>query len=45
MKSKMIIGYKGTGDMNLAIQRGEVDGRVVSRNPRRSTGRATACGS
>jgi tripartite-type tricarboxylate transporter receptor subunit TctC len=30
MKSKMIIGYKGTGDMNLAIQRGEVDGRVVS---------------
>jgi tripartite-type tricarboxylate transporter receptor subunit TctC len=30
MKSKMIVGYKGTGDMNLAIQRGEVDGRVVS---------------
>ena len=30
MKSKIITGYKGTGDMNLAIQRGEVDGRVVS---------------
>ena len=30
MKSKIIVGYKGTGDMNLAIQRGEVDGRVVS---------------
>ena len=30
MKSKMIVGYKGTGDMNIAIQRGEVDGRVVS---------------
>ena len=30
MKSKIIMGYKGTGDMNLAIQRGEVDGRVVS---------------
>ena len=30
MKSKIITGYKGTGDMNLAIQRGEVDGRIVS---------------
>jgi tripartite-type tricarboxylate transporter receptor subunit TctC len=27
---KIIHGYKGTGDMNLAIQRGEVDGRVIS---------------
>jgi putative tricarboxylic transport membrane protein len=25
-----VTGYKGTGDMNLAIQRGEVDGRVIS---------------
>lgn len=30
IKTKIIIGYKGSGDMNLAIQRGEVDGRVVS---------------
>jgi tripartite-type tricarboxylate transporter receptor subunit TctC len=30
MKSKIITGYKGTADMNLAIQRGEVDGRIVS---------------
>ena len=30
MKSRIIAGYRGTGDMNLAIQRGEVDGRVVS---------------
>jgi tripartite-type tricarboxylate transporter receptor subunit TctC len=30
MKSKIITGYKGTGGMNLAIERGEVDGRVVS---------------
>jgi tripartite-type tricarboxylate transporter receptor subunit TctC len=30
LKSKIITGYKGTGDMNLAIQRGEVDGRIVS---------------
>jgi tripartite-type tricarboxylate transporter receptor subunit TctC len=30
MKAKMIIGYKGTGGMNLALQNGEVDGRVVS---------------
>ena len=30
IKSKIIIGYKGTADMNLAIQRGEADGRVVS---------------
>src|SRR5205823_2877110 len=27
---RMIVGYKGTGDMNLAMIRGEVDGRVVS---------------
>ena len=30
MKAKMIIGYKGTGGMNLAMENGEVDGRVVS---------------
>src|SRR5215510_1019070 len=30
VKCKIILGYKGTGDMNLAIQRGEVDGRVIS---------------
>lgn len=30
VKCKIIIGYKGTGDMNMAIQRGEVDGRVIS---------------
>ena len=30
IKSRIIIGYKGTADMNLAIQRGEADGRVVS---------------
>ena len=29
-KCKIIHGYKGTGEMNLAIQRGEVDGRVIS---------------
>src|SRR5262245_24816799 len=29
-KCRIIVGYKGTGDMNLAIQRGEVDGRVIS---------------
>jgi tripartite-type tricarboxylate transporter receptor subunit TctC len=29
-KCKMIVGYKGTGDMNIAIARGEVDGRVIS---------------
>src|SRR5262245_65066994 len=29
-KCKIILGYKGTGDMNIAIQRGEVDGRVIS---------------
>ena len=29
-KCKIIVGYKGTGDMNMAIQRGEVDGRVIS---------------
>jgi tripartite-type tricarboxylate transporter receptor subunit TctC len=30
IKCKMILGYKGTGDMNMAIQRAEVDGRVIS---------------
>ena len=30
MKSKMIIGYKGTGGMTLAMENGEVDGRVIS---------------
>ena len=30
MKAKMIIGYKGTGGMNLAMENGGVDGRVVS---------------
>ena len=30
IKCKLIVGYKGTGDMNLAIQRAEVDGRVIS---------------
>lgn len=29
-KCRIIVGYKGTGDMNLAIQRGEVDGRIIS---------------
>ena len=29
-KCKNILGYKGTGGMNVAIQRGEVDGRVIS---------------
>jgi tripartite-type tricarboxylate transporter receptor subunit TctC len=29
-RCRIIVGYKGTGDMNLAIQRGEVDGRVIS---------------
>jgi tripartite-type tricarboxylate transporter receptor subunit TctC len=30
MRGKIITGYRGTADMNLAIQRGEVDGRIVS---------------
>jgi tripartite-type tricarboxylate transporter receptor subunit TctC len=30
VRCKIIVGYKGTGDMNIAIQRGEVDGRVIS---------------
>jgi tripartite-type tricarboxylate transporter receptor subunit TctC len=30
IRSKIITGYRGTAEMNLAIQRGEVDGRVVS---------------
>jgi tripartite-type tricarboxylate transporter receptor subunit TctC len=30
MKAKMVIGYKGTGGMNLAMENGEIDGRVVS---------------
>src|SRR5436309_13448759 len=29
-KCRIILGYKGTGDMNIAVQRGEVDGRVIS---------------
>ncbi len=30
MKTKLVIGYKGTGGMMLAMENGEVDGRVVS---------------
>jgi tripartite-type tricarboxylate transporter receptor subunit TctC len=30
IKSKIVIGYKGTAGMNLAIARGEADGRIVS---------------
>jgi tripartite-type tricarboxylate transporter receptor subunit TctC len=30
IRCKIILGYKGTGGMNMAIQRGEVDGRVIS---------------
>jgi tripartite-type tricarboxylate transporter receptor subunit TctC len=30
IKCKIILGYKGTGGMNMAIQRAEVDGRVIS---------------
>jgi len=30
IKCKIIVGYKGTGDMNMAIQRAEADGRVIS---------------
>lgn len=30
VRCKIILGYKGTGGMNIAIQRGEVDGRVIS---------------
>jgi tripartite-type tricarboxylate transporter receptor subunit TctC len=30
VKCKIILGYKGTGGMNMAIQRAEVDGRVIS---------------
>lgn len=30
IKCRIIVGYKGTGDMNIAIERGEVDGRVIS---------------
>ena len=30
VKCRIILGYKGTGDMNLAITRCEVDGRVIS---------------
>ena len=30
MKARMIIGYKGTGGMNIAMENGEVDGRVVT---------------
>ncbi len=30
MKTRLVIGYKGTGGMLLAMENGEVDGRVVS---------------
>ena len=30
VRCKIIVGYKGTGDMNMAITRAEVDGRVIS---------------
>ncbi len=30
MKARLVIGYKGTGGMMLAMENGEVDGRVVS---------------
>jgi tripartite-type tricarboxylate transporter receptor subunit TctC len=30
MKAKIVLGYKGTGGMNLAMETGEVDGRVVT---------------
>jgi tripartite-type tricarboxylate transporter receptor subunit TctC len=30
VRCKIILGYKGTGGMNIAIQRAEVDGRVIS---------------
>jgi tripartite-type tricarboxylate transporter receptor subunit TctC len=30
MKAKMIIGYKGTGGMNIAMESGEADARIVS---------------
>ena len=30
IKTQIILGYKGSGGMNLAIENGEVDGRVVS---------------
>jgi len=30
MKTRIILGYKGSGGMNMAIETGEVDGRVVS---------------
>ena len=39
MKSKIIMGYKGTGGVNLAT------GALWPKNPRRSTVRATTCGS
>jgi tripartite-type tricarboxylate transporter receptor subunit TctC len=30
MKTKIVLGYKGSGGINLAIESGEADGRVVS---------------
>jgi tripartite-type tricarboxylate transporter receptor subunit TctC len=30
MKTKIVLGYPGSGGMNLAIENGEADGRVVS---------------
>jgi len=42
-KCKIILGYKGTGDMNLAIQRGEVDGRVISDEAAALYGPGSAC--
>lgn len=30
IKTRIILGYKGSGGMNMAIETGEVDGRVVS---------------
>jgi tripartite-type tricarboxylate transporter receptor subunit TctC len=30
MKTKIVLGYAGSGGMNLAIENGEADGRVVS---------------
>jgi tripartite-type tricarboxylate transporter receptor subunit TctC len=30
MKTKIVLGYSGSGGMNLAIENGEADGRVIS---------------
>ena len=45
MQRKIIIGYKGTGDMNLAIRAARSTAAWCRRNPLRCMGRATACGS